>query len=94
MEHIELLLKLNQDLYNDAEMIADKAGLSVEGLIKVLLKGVSNLGEIPDQILYNKQSYDDYIEEKVTESLNGKKISAEEANKILGFNPEEITKGK
>ena len=90
MERISLSVKLNQDLYNDAEMIADKAGLSVEGLIKILLKGVSNLGEIPDQMLYNKQTYDDYIEEQVTKSLNGKKISSDEANKILGFDPTTI----
>lgn len=88
MKKVSLSININSDLYNDAELIADKAGLSLEGLIKVLLVGTVNSDGIPDQFLYNRQTYDDYIEQKVSESLNGKTISADEANKILGFNPE------
>lgn len=38
------------------------------------------------------ETYDEYIERLVVASLAGKKISPKEAEKILGFNVEDVRK--
>lgn len=88
-DSVMMHVRLNKNLKENAENVADSFGLSLSGLVKVLLTGVVNNKEIPKELL-KRRSYDQYLGEKVKVALAGKKISPKEANSILGFDVEEF----
>lgn len=90
-DSVMMHVRLNKKLKENAENVADSFGLSLSGLVKVLLTGVVNNKEIPNELL-KRRSYEQYLDEKVEEALSGKKISPKEANSILGFDVEEFRK--
>ena len=91
-DSVMMHVRLNKKLKENAENIAEDFGLSLSGLVKVLLSGVVNTKEIPKEFLSHRKKYDDYLSEKVSASLSSNKISPEEAPKILGFDVEKLRK--
>lgn len=90
-DSVMMHVRLNKDLKANAENIADSFGLSLSGLVKVLLTGVINHKEIPKEFL-TKKKYEDYLIENAEKSLSGRKISSQKSKSILGFDVEEFRK--
>lgn len=71
-DSVMMHVRLNKKLKENAENVADSFGLSLSGLVKVLLTGVVNNQGIPNELL-KRRSYEQYLDEKVEEALSGKK---------------------
>jgi len=91
-DSVMIHVRLNKNLKTAVENTAESFGLSLSGLVKVLLTGVVNTQKIPSEFLAQKTNYEDFLTQKISSALESKKIAPEEANRILGFDVDELIK--